>query len=500
VGERLVTISSVAVRVDIPEVVPPSVDADAVRRVAGAFVAASDRLGVGAWRLGASAAGLSGELGWCGPASSAYLVSCGDLRAWLVNAVQAFDQAGTCCLDYADAVEQADAMARQAAASARRLEVELADLVAQAARVDAVRAAAPVSGPGALGLFTGEGTTDRTVQRLQEWADRLAVEARSVRASVEQVDAACRAADARLVAGLERVAAMTLAARERAAKTDAARGSLGAGRPPESGATGLIGGFFGGLRDDVLAPIGLLGGLVGLNGDLSDRWSSLGRGLGHGLTHPVDLLEAVVDWQDLQDGSWGHWLGTLGPGAAASVVSLGGYAALRAADSLALIDGSEAVLARVTALADLSASGRLPTSIVDHDTFYLTALSRGGGLLDHEVAGGHVLERHVGLTLQELRARLARFVSVRTASTFLDRADAERAISEVLGANSAEIDRWLVDRETPDKLALIMDLGRPVGVSVKEGKDPVIPNKVKVVLVKNMSALGFVIQTAFPLR
>ncbi len=479
------TISSVAVRVDIPAVVPPAVDVGAVRRVAGAFAVASDRLCVGAWRLGASAAGLSGELGWCGPASSAYLASCSDQRAWLVNASDALDQARACCLDYAHAVEQAEATAGQAAASARRLEVELADLVAQVARIDAVRAAAPVSGPGDLGLFSTEGTTGRTVDRLQEWADRLAREAGSVRTTVDQVDAACRTADDRAVAELERIAAMTMAARERVAKSDAA---------------GLIGGFFAGLRDDVLEPIGLLGGLVGLNGDLSDRWSSLGRGLGHGLTHPVDLFEAILDWQDVQDGDWGHWLGTVGPGAAASVVSLGGYTALRAADTLALLEESEALLARVTALADLSARGQLPTSIVDHDTFYRTVLSRGVGLIDHELAGGHVLERHVGLTLHELRDRLARFVSVRTASTFLDRADAERAICEVLYANSAEIDGWLVDLESPRGLALVMDLGRPVGVSVKEGKEPVIPNKVKVVLVKNRSALGFVIQTAFPLR
>jgi hypothetical protein len=68
----------------------------------------------------------------------------------------------------------------------------------------------------------------------------------------------------------------------------------------------------------------------------------------------------------------------------------------------------------------------------------------GGGLMAHEgVEGGHTLAKHVGKSPEFLRHRLATEPGLRAASTFYDRATAERAVGYVLTRNKRRLNAWL---------------------------------------------------------
>lgn len=71
------------------------------------------------------------------------------------------------------------------------------------------------------------------------------------------------------------------------------------------------------------------------------------------------------------------------------------------------------------------------------------AVRRGAiSLAAQEAAGGHTISRHVGQTVQQLRARLARQTGIPAASTFRTLADAERYVSAAVRANRAAIEAW----------------------------------------------------------
>ncbi|NAZ74683.1 glycohydrolase toxin TNT-related protein [Kineococcus sp. T13] len=93
-------------------------------------------------------------------------------------------------------------------------------------------------------------------------------------------------------------------------------------------------GFIDGVVDGVSEPVGFVGGLIGLNGDLSDNWADFGRGLAHNVTHPVDFAKGVIGWEDLSDGEYGHWAGNLVPGAVATIFTGGAAAAVRGVKGL----------------------------------------------------------------------------------------------------------------------------------------------------------------------
>lgn len=92
--------------------------------------------------------------------------------------------------------------------------------------------------------------------------------------------------------------------------------------------------FAGGAWDAVKDPVVMVGGLVGLHGDVSDNWSALGGGLAHGVTHPLDFGKALIDWQDLSQGHYARWGGQLLPSVAAAFFTGGGAAAVKGADAV----------------------------------------------------------------------------------------------------------------------------------------------------------------------
>lgn len=60
------------------------------------------------------------------------------------------------------------------------------------------------------------------------------------------------------------------------------------------------------------------------------------------------------------------------------------------------------------------------------------SLAPGGGLATHELKGGHLVERHVGKTDEQLLDRLKTNPKITGSSTFKDRMTAERVANTVL--------------------------------------------------------------------
>lgn len=110
--------------------------------------------------------------------------------------------------------------------------------------------------------------------------------------------------------------------------------------------------------------------------------------------------------------------------------------------------------------------------------------------------GGHILERHVGKSIEELAERAAT-QRLAVASSFDDVASAERHIASALTRAQDKIDAWLAG---PDRqLRIDVDLERITGISVTpEGASQLVEG-VRIILVRTSeSSSGYRILTAFP--
>ena len=86
--------------------------------------------------------------------------------------------------------------------------------------------------------------------------------------------------------------------------------------------------------------------------------------------------------------------------------------------------------------------------------------SQPGPIAPHNLAvdeqhGGHTLERHVGRTDAELHERLEREPNISAASTYTNRATAERIVGAALQQNADRIDSWI--KRGPHRPNLVLD-------------------------------------------
>jgi hypothetical protein len=88
-----------------------------------------------------------------------------------------------------------------------------------------------------------------------------------------------------------------------------------------------------------------------------------------------------------------------------------------------------------------------------------------------EAMGGHTLARHVGRTVEQLRERLDRERGISAASTYTDRATAERVVAEALAQASGRVAGWTARRGSRPNLALHYrgPAGREIGLSLQRG-------------------------------
>jgi hypothetical protein len=116
-----------------------------------------------------------------------------------------------------------------------------------------------------------------------------------------------------------------------------------------------------------------------------------------------------------------------------------------------------------------------------------------------EAAGGHTLARHVGRSDAELAQRLARESSLTAASSFDDRATAERAVGAALAAERDRVDTWL-RRERGETLAISWRGGdNRVGRLLERGAATSEPVRGARVVLRRRGA-GYFVLTAYPER
>jgi hypothetical protein len=88
-----------------------------------------------------------------------------------------------------------------------------------------------------------------------------------------------------------------------------------------------------------------------------------------------------------------------------------------------------------------------------------------------EAAGGHILRKHVGQTDEQLRERLERERHITGASTYTDRAAAERAVGAAIAQSQGRIQRWLYSSGGHPNLVLDYDSEDPIGRTMNRGEN-----------------------------
>lgn len=126
-------------------------------------------------------------------------------------------------------------------------------------------------------------------------------------------------------------------------------------------------------------------------------------------------------------------------------------------------------------------------------------LTPGGGLEAHKARGGHLIERHVGKTDEELLQRLQNDSRITGASTFTDRATAEKVANATLSdPNNQRIIRdWLNNPRSRSTIALDYYNNDIIGRGVRRGSTTAHDMKnAKIVLKKDGN--GNFILTGYP--
>ncbi|WP_413324767.1 ribonuclease YeeF family protein [Bacillus inaquosorum] len=131
-----------------------------------------------------------------------------------------------------------------------------------------------------------------------------------------------------------------------------------------------------------------------------------------------------------------------------------------------------------------------------------TPLAPGGGLAAHEAKGGHLIERHVGKTDEELIQRLDKSKmsnkKISGSSSFKDRATAERVANSALTNNKAKIKKWL-NSDVKKPLVLSYKGNEVLGRGIPKGEDTITDlTNAKIILKKNKD--GSFILTGYPTR
>ena len=126
--------------------------------------------------------------------------------------------------------------------------------------------------------------------------------------------------------------------------------------------------------------------------------------------------------------------------------------------------------------------------------------------LSHDdLLGGHTLKRHVGKTDDELRARLNE-ERISAASTYTDRATAERTVAAALKRNEQKVRDWVGQRGSHPNLVLDYDSPDPIGRTLARGSNSSATCSHAVVILKYIEAAGaalpldssFFVLTSYP--
>ena len=119
-------------------------------------------------------------------------------------------------------------------------------------------------------------------------------------------------------------------------------------------------------------------------------------------------------------------------------------------------------------------------------------------LSQDEAAGGHILRKHVGRTDDQLLERLDHERNISGASTYTDRATAERAVGAAIARSQDRIQRWLNRSGGHPNLVLDYDSDQPIGRTINRGESQSRPCSHALVVLKYDPPSGYYVLTSYP--
>ena len=121
-------------------------------------------------------------------------------------------------------------------------------------------------------------------------------------------------------------------------------------------------------------------------------------------------------------------------------------------------------------------------------------------LSQDEAAGGHTLSRHVGRSEAELRERLQQEPDISAASTYTDRETAEHVVGITLQQAKSRIERWLDRRTSHPNLVLDYhgDRDHPIGRTLHRGDTASKPCSDAVVVLRWDGDRQYHVLTSYP--
>ncbi|MFV9652586.1 RHS repeat-associated core domain-containing protein [Pseudomonas citrulli] len=128
----------------------------------------------------------------------------------------------------------------------------------------------------------------------------------------------------------------------------------------------------------------------------------------------------------------------------------------------------------------------------------LTKKAPPGVLTTHEKAGGHLIEKHVGRTDEQLAARFESEPHIPASSTFKTLEEAEAIVSKSLTAHQQEITTFLSGNK--EKLLIKGSSSQPVGVSMLNGATKSVPVYKFLLVIKRAPKMpdGYLLLTGYP--
>jgi toxin YxiD len=115
-----------------------------------------------------------------------------------------------------------------------------------------------------------------------------------------------------------------------------------------------------------------------------------------------------------------------------------------------------------------------------------------------EAAGGHILRKHVGQTDDELRDRLRREPRITGASTYTDRATADRAVGEAIAQSQDRVERWLKRAGGHPNLVIDYDSPVPIGRTINRGESESHACAHAIVVLKYSGTNDYYVLTSYP--
>jgi uncharacterized membrane protein len=115
-----------------------------------------------------------------------------------------------------------------------------------------------------------------------------------------------------------------------------------------------------------------------------------------------------------------------------------------------------------------------------------------------EQLGGHALRRHVGRTDQQLMERLAEEPDISAASTYTDRAMAEKTVAAALARERDRVESWLNRPDAHPNLALQVHGNEAIGRSIRRGEKAAQPSYSAAVVLRWDGDHRFHVLTTYP--